>query len=71
MKENNKPALMGVIITILSQLLMSMGHFVDIVPDSIINIVGVILTISVGILVFFTVRTLTQVTKSKNNSEKE
>jgi len=73
MKDNkrNKPLILGLVTIILSLVLMNLVHFVDVVPDSIIRIIGVVTMLAAAVSVFFTVRALVQADPKANNREKE
>lgn len=71
-KKNTKLALMGMLTICLSQLLMGLGRLDGILPDSVINIIGIAVTITIVVAIIFTVRALAEHAKeSKENKGEE
>ncbi len=71
-KRNNKLALMSMIIMCLSLLMMNLGRFDGALPDIVIHIIGIALSIAIVVVIIFTVRALAEHTKeSKNDDNKE
>jgi len=69
MDKKNKPIIFGMLTIILSQLLMNLGRLTDVVPDSVIRIVGVAVLILTGVTVFFAVRSVVELKQAERESE--
>ena len=69
MDKKNKPIIFGMLTIILSQLLMNLGRLTDVVPDSVIRIVGVAVLILTGVTVFFAVRSVVELKQTERESE--
>lgn len=69
MDKKNKPIIFGMLTIILSQLLMNLGRLTDVVPDSVIRIVGVAVLILTGVTVFFSVRSVVELKQAERESE--
>lgn len=69
MDKKNKPIIFGMLTVILSQLLMNLGRLTDVVPDSVIRIVGVAVLIATGVSIFFAVRSVVELKQAERESD--